>query len=516
MKAPEIRLSVVAVAGLMLLGNTCRLMVFDPQDLLLHRDVMDPGTGRAAEIVPGAAWIRPGPDGKFETADDSILWWVSGDADLVVRAGISSFTGPFPPSHDLAGAPIAIAEPFASGISVPFVVAATDFAPADQLGTPVAPPSLAAAPVVVAAFGDLDGDGYIGVTLLDGDPLDAAIEEAELEPLGRVLAIAQGGQASGTLALQAGGPQGARLSVVVVAAAYAGPFDPGYMAGVVPDGPMVMTEMPFLPRTSPNRVLNVGPGGPGLTEPGGLLAVQIAAAFTPDPSTPGVRERFTIPTDGSAQTVSLVVGHSGALARFGLGLEPDPDQFATLPRRPLRPGLDQAGTRNVYEILTRLFVPDDGAGTPTELRVLPLDRLGNVADLSAPVAVTVTTSGPVHIVSPDTDADPHVETLVVADSRGAALFVDDGGGVFDDLNSDLLVVDDGIALVAIDVALPDPDVDNSGLVDSADLWAVALRDGQKLGDVEFDATFDLTGDGQIDDLDVAVVDAHLGTVVLIP
>ena len=220
--------------------------------------------------------------------------------------------------------------------------------------------------------------------------------------------------------------------------------------------------------------------------------------------------------DDVASFADMTIRTLGALARFGLGLEPDPDQFATLPRRPLRPGLDQAGTRNVYEILTRLFVPDDGAGTPTELRVLPLDRLGNVADLSAPVAVTVTTSGPVHIVSPDTDADPHVETLVVADSRGAALFVDDGGGVFDDLNSDLLVVDDGIALVAIDVALPDPDVDNSGLVDSADLWAVASRDGQKLGDVEFDATFDLTGDGQIDDLDVAVVDAHLGTVVLIP
>ena len=517
MTASKLRLFALAAVGLLTLGSRCdvNVKVYDQSDPLFFQDQMDTDTQRAAEIVPGAPWIRLGPDGEFEDDEDSILGWVSGDADLIVRTGITSFTGPFPPTPTLADAPIARAEPFASGISIPFVVAATDFSEAHELGTPIDSPSLAGAPVVVVAFGDLDGDGYIGVTLLDGDPFDSEIEAAEFTPVGRVLAFFQDGQASGSLALSAGGPAGARLSVVVAAAAYAGEFDPQFMQGIVPDGPMVMTELPFFPETSPSEV--IGAIGPGETiEPGGLLDVEIEPAYEPDPSDSRVGERFTIPTDGSAQTVSLAVGHSGALARFGLGRVPDPSEFRELLQRPLRPGLDQFGARTVYEILQRFVLSDDGEGSPTELRVLPLDRLGNVADLSAAVSVTVTSGGVVRIVFPDTDGDPYSETLLIADSRGAALFVDDGGVAFDDLNVDILVIDDGVAPVAVDVFLPDPDVDDSGLVDAMDALAVEFLDGARLGDVEFDATFDLTGDGRIDEDDVAVVDAHLGQVMTIP
>ncbi len=314
------------------------------------------------------------------SADDLIRPNVIGDADLVVRTGITAFTGPFPPPPTPAAAPIGIAEPFGQGTAVPFVVAASAHAPASQPGSPVVPPSLEGVPVIVAAFGDLDGDGYVGVTLLDGDPLDAAIEEAELDPLGRTLVMAQGGQGSGALSLLAGGPPGARLAVVVGAAAYAGPMHPGYLGGVVPDGPMVMTELPFLPRTDPFRAIDFGGLAPGVATPGGLLAVEIEPSYEPDPLDTRVGEHFTIPVDGSAQTVSLAVGQSGQLLRHGLGAAPDPATFRSATRRPLRPGLDSAGGRAVYEILRSLFLADDGSGNPVEVRVLPLDRLGNVAD----------------------------------------------------------------------------------------------------------------------------------------
>lgn len=510
------RLVVVSIAALVFLGNTCTFVVTDSSDLLFYLDPFDANAQRPAEIVAGAPWIQAGPDGEYETEDDDIRPWLLGDADLVVRSGISSLSGSFPASHDLANAPVASAEPFGSGIPVAFVVAASTPAPTQNLGVPVDSPSLSGVPVVVAAFADLDGDGFVGVTLLDGDALDFAIEEAELEPIGRAVAIARNGQASGVLSLQAGGPAGAPLAAVLTAAAYAGAFDPAFLNGVVPDGPLVTTELPFVPRTDPHRAIDFGPGGPGELQADSLLAVNFEAAYQPDPADLRIGESFTIPTDGSAQTVSLVVGTSGAQVRFGLGRVPVANQYAVFPERPLRPGLDEMFLPSLYEILSYLTVPDDGAGSQISLRVLPLDRLGNVADLAGPASVTVSTGGSVRIVSPDTDSDPHLETIVVGDARGVEIVVDDTGGTFDDANRDLLVVDDGNVLVAIDVVMPDPDVDDSGLVDSADVWAIASLDGFRLGDDEYDATLDLNGDGRIDDDDVAEAMVQLGAVAIIP
>jgi hypothetical protein len=48
---------------------------------------------------------------------------------------------------------------------------------------PILSPELEGKPVLVIAFADLDDDGFVGVTELDGDPLDWVIKESELEPV---------------------------------------------------------------------------------------------------------------------------------------------------------------------------------------------------------------------------------------------------------------------------------------------------------------------------------------------
>ncbi len=508
----------IAFFAVALMGNHCSgPLIFVPNtDGLLFADYIDFATGLVAEIVAGAPLVRPGPDGNFGTADDVISPSIVGDADLVVRTGMTSFSGPFPPTPTPAGAPVAVAEPFGQGVPVSFVVGASSSAPANAPGPPTVPPSLEGVPVVVAAFGDLDGDGFIGITHLDGDLLDFGIEEAEFVPLGRTMAFAQGGQASGSLSLGAGGPSNAPLSVVVTAAAYAGPLDPAFFGGIVPDGPLMMTELPFLPRTDPDDLINAGPAGPSQPVVGGLLAVEIESAYDPDPADLRVGESFTIPVDGSAQTVSLAIGRTGQHSRFGLGQRPDPATFRSGGHRLLRPGLDDAGAVVVYEILNRLMLPDDGAGSPQTLRVLPLDRLGNVADMATNATVTISSGGIVRIVSPDTDGDPFAETVTLTDNRGVSILLDDGGLAFDDVNEDIIVVDDGLEPTLVEISLPDPDVDDSGLVDAADHALVSGLSGLRLGDPFFDPDADLSGDGRIDKLDADIVNNLLGLSIPVP
>jgi len=449
-------LATMTLLSVGLLGGDCVMRISDPTDAMLDGDLVDGSTGRMAEIVPGGPWMKPGPDGRFETTDDLIYPNYTGDADLVLRTGITSLGATFPAPVTPSAAPVGIAEPFGQGVGIPFVVSGSARSPRDAPGPPTNAPSLAGAPVVVAAFADLDRDGFIGITDLDGDPFDNGIEESELDHVGRTVAIVQAGQASGVLRLRAGGPAGNPLTIVLAAAAFAGPLDPAFFGGAVPDGPMVMTEIPFYPRTDPADFINAGPKGPSPPTPGGLLGVQIEPAYEPRFGDPRVGERFTIPVDGSAQTVSLAVGRSGAFTRFGLGMRPDPATHKSAPERPIRPGLDDLDQPMAYEILHALTVADDGAGNPTELRVVPLDRLGNIADIASTFAVTVQTGGTLQIVTPDTDGDPFRETVMVDHARGTSIFVDDGGLAGDDASTDLLVIDDGVAPNAVEVTLTFP------------------------------------------------------------
>ena len=446
-----------------------------------------------------------------------MLGGVRGDVDLVIRSGIQSFGAAFPAAKiagGLGALPVAVAEPFGAGTPISFVVGASDGRQGPAAGNPIDPPSLAGAPILAVAFGDLDGDGVIGVTQLDGNALDLDLEEAELQPIGRRFAPAIGGRAAGALPVAAGGPSGAELVVALGAAAYAGPFAPQHFGGVVPDGPMVMTLLPFPPRTNPNDVLDGN--APGAADPNALTGVQVEPAIVPDPARPGVRERFSIRAASPHPSIDFARAHSGAFARFGLVRVPDPASYRGLPGRPLRPGLDGSGARAVYEVLQQLFLADDGAATQTVLRVVPLDRLGNIADLTGNHTVTLLAEGGVAIVAPDANGDPYTETLSITNARGVPVTLDDdASGSFDDPDGALLV-ESAEGLLRLDVFLPDADVDDSGSVDATDVDLVDARRNAQLGDADYDARFDLSGDGRIRNEDVALVEDQLGESVPVP
>jgi hypothetical protein len=511
-----VRLFTCALAAIACLGAEprCATIYDDPDDPMLHWDVADPDTFELLELPPGAPWIRPGPDGELGTDDDDIWDFIRPDVDLVVRTGIGSFSGPVPPPTGAGTPPTAVAEPFGEGTPILFVVAATDGNPLGGVGSPVAPPSLVDVPVLLIAFADLDGDGAIGITLLDGDPLDVSLEEAELEPVGRRLVLASGGRASGEIFVSSGGPPGAEPIVMVGAVAYAGPFDPGHFGGEVPNGPMVMTQLPFLPETDPVEVIDGNLPRPA--DPMGLAGVEVKNALEPDPTVPAIGESFTIPVDGSAPSIDTARAQSGAFARFGLAAEPEAATYRNLPSRPLRPGLDSAGGRAAFEILQHAFLADDGGTSGRSLRVVALDRLGNVTTPPGASAVTVLAEPPVRITAPDTDGDFSSEELDLADARGAVITIDDDGGVFDGADRGGLLVEFGAALFQLDVWLPDPDVDDSGTVDAADANLVRSLDRLRVGDPGYDFRADLTGDGRIDDDDVDAVEAENGRNVAVP
>ncbi len=511
------RIAALLLSAALLCGaGECFPFIDDPDDRMLHFDRVDGATGRLAEIVPGAPWVRPGPDGDLGTDDDVIVQSL-GDADLVLRTGMQTFSGPIPaPRAGTGRLPLAVAEPFGGGVPVDFVVTAVDGHAGPAPGLPVVSPSLQGVPVLVVAFADLDGDGWIGITHLDGDPLDDEIEEAELTPVGRRLAIADAGRASGSLFLAAAGPSAAPLTVALAAVAYVGSFDPAFFDGVVPVGPAVMTHLPFVPRTDPDRAIDGGDGILDPADPDTLAAVEIEAGMDPDPADPRIGEAFTMHTDGSDLTIDVARVYSGRFARLGFGLRPEASRFRAHRGRPIRPGLDDAGSRVVYEILQNLVLDDDGEESQTVLRVLPLDRLGNISDLAEPVSAVLRSEGAIRIVSPDQDADPWVEEVVIGDSRGIAVVIDDLGGSFDDPDRGALIVEGGGALLRLDITLPDPDVDDSGRVDALDRAIVRRSSRLRFGDPGFESRYDLNGDGRIDKKDEAEVAAHIGRSIPAP
>ncbi|MBW2395696.1 MAG: hypothetical protein JRG95_15660 [Deltaproteobacteria bacterium] len=486
---------------------------------MLFLDWMD--DGEVTEIAPGSPMIRPGPDLLLGTADDVIFIFRPGDVDLVIRSDRTVMGATFPASHVPGTEPQVAVAAFATGIPIDFVVAPSTHpnpgTPISDLGTPTVSPNLIGVPIIIAAFADIDGDGFIGITELDGDPGDFGIEDSELTPVAQTVVISDGGEVAGQLFPAAGGPTAAPLRLSLVAAAWAGTLDPAFQNGVVPDGPLVMTHLPFHPKTDPSVILQGGAAGLAPPTANGPVGAEIKPALQPDPNHPKIGEAFTMPQDGTNLSTDLATALSGPALRAGLARRPDPATFDGLPSRPLRPGLDAGGQRMVLEVLQRLAVADDGAASSVVLQVIPLDLLGNVADLVIPLDVEVRVEGPIAIISPDTDGDPFRETLQVTDARGLEIIVDDLGGAFDGANTAVVHIEDQAGAVSrTPVFLPDPDVNDSGLVDASDVALVDAAKGLRHGDPGFDPNLDLTGDGRIGADDSAVVQAASGQTIAIP
>lgn len=509
--------ALVAVACVSLAASRCRIGKAD--DPMLDLDIFEGATWDAAEIVPDAPWIRAGRDRQLGTDDDRFEIDVRGDADLVLRTGRDSIGATIPaPSAagPLASWPQGVAEPYGTGVPIPYVIVPVDAWEGPPPGRPAAPPYWSGLPLLVFAFADLDGDGFIGVTHLDGDPTDHALEEAEWEPVARRFTFGADGIASGTIQIGVGGPPMHPVRVALCAAAWAGALDPAFLGGNVPRGPAVMTRVPFLPEMAPTRVLEGGAAGPPPAAPDALVGVEIRPAVAPDPADPRFGESFTLRLDGSDATIDAARVTAGVAARFGLVQVPDPLQYRAIPERPLRPALAADGSLHGVEVLRRLFVPDDGSATRVSLRAVALDQLGNVTAPAASASIVVRVTGPLRIASPDQDGDPARETLFVSDALGTALEIDDTGGAFDGADTGAIVLEAADSNGRTAVLLPDPDVDDDGIVTAADVDAIRDARGARLGEPAYEARLDLDASGRVDGADEDRAEASLGATASIP
>jgi hypothetical protein len=441
---------------LALVGARCETPEPGPGDPLAG-DPIDPEDEQAASIVPGTPWIQEGPDETLGTADDVFVAGVRGDVDLVVRVGVDAIGSRFPATSVARGSvPTTFVEPFGRGLPIPFALAASDGLPDGSAGTPIAPDYMEGLPFLVLAFADLDGDGFVGVTHRDGQPGDAALESLELYPVGRRYTVARHTFAQGALSVAVGAPTG--LALAIGAAAIAGPFEnpnlpcagchswPGSGAAdilflplvdgaeVAPEGPIVMTALPFLPETEVDY--RSAPRGLVPAHPDARVGVQVELGVLPDPGDPRIGEAFTLPLDGSSPSIDVARALSGPALRFGLTLPVDALAWQPTAGRSVRPGLGPDGQPVPVEVIDRIEL-----SRLTAFRVVPLDALGNVAHPNGPTQVVLRVEGDLRLVSPDLDGNRLRETLLVQDARGAelqvkpvlsragALVIEGGGGV---------------------------------------------------------------------------------------
>ena len=347
-----------------------------------------------------------------------------------------------------------------------------------------------------AIFGDLDGDGYIGITDLDGDDSDRGIERYELEPLGRRLAVVQGGgaYAIGEVHASAGGPTGAELDLVVAGLAVTGDLDPARPDDFLPNGTLVMTRLPFYPD------LDHGYTTGGRPSPSGLFALELEVGFEPDPSDARVGERFTLATDDLDPTVGAAVARSGAFARFGLARPVESAGPLSRSAR-LRPGLLPSGERALFEVTESILVLDDGDASSEVLSLVPLDRLGNIADLEDWQMVYLEAQGGIEILSPDVDHTTASELIFVRGSEGVEIEIDDAGTSGDSGSEARLLIATPQALTRVPLRLR--------TIDPALLEAIRDTKGKKERDIAYDPWLDLNGDHRIDSTDEWIAEDRL-------
>ena len=439
--SPRVRALVLATG---ILGGVAQAQTFP----VLAGDPVDPATSRAYPMLPGVPLILPQANGKFEPP--IVVAGTIGDVDLVIRAG-SPAPGPsMPPPSAVPPVAIAGGTRVTGGTDVPYTVIVSDGSAG--LGVPLLGAQMDGIPVIVFAFADLDGDGFVGPTNDDAAGASDNLRERQESDfvVGRSAAIFTNGVAQGTIAIWRGAPASSGgLHVVLTAAAYVGPFSPGFMLGNVPDGPAITTLLPFFPRLDPDRVIESGGRG-GPAGPEVRLGVQTEPAFDPPVGDPDLGTPFALPTDGSSPTIDRVLVQSGEASRVRFVQPSIAAGFPVGMQLPLVPGAGGA----LVEPLAGVAVADDGPGNTRLDRLVPVDFFDNVTDPPGGMTATLVAGPGLRIVTPDTDGDPSLEIVPVATAAGIDVELDDTGIAGDGpATSTLTVLRDGIPVETLAVAL---------------------------------------------------------------
>lgn len=403
-------------------------------------DPVDPDTGFAFSILPGLPLVYPGADGRFGTADDVIDPSLVGDVDLVVRTApvLSGAVIPAPAAGVAAAPAVVSGGPLAgSGSQAPFFFVFSDGATTPNAGHPLLGPELDYRRVLVVAYADLDGDGWIGPTATSaGDEIEVRRQEA-LTFAGRTMAEFSGGVASGALGVILGLPASVGGLGVVVGGGAA----TGATPNLYDDGPWATTQLPYMVPLTQGAV--VGGEATGPIDTLGLVDLELSDedVYLPAPNHPQLGTPYAIPLDGSRPSIDLVRSLSGPLAGAGFARAVDRAAYVAQWQRVIRPIVGPAGDRLLAETLTEATV--DSAAGPLAVTVYPADLVGNAADPPPGGAAITFEVGPaVRIAAPDSDGDPTRETIVFASPRAVTLSLVANGGAAEDA---LLATCDGIA-----------------------------------------------------------------------
>ena len=395
-------------------------------------DPTDPESGEPYEILPGQPLVKAGPDGILGTSDDVVDTSIVGDIDLVVRSGSPVAAPAIPPPAALGGRaalPVGVAgSSEGGGLEIPFTAYLCGSGcygenASAPYGFALQTLDMDDFPVIVAAFADLDDDGFIGPTTAAAlsSPAAVSLQVRELEPVGRAVAHFDDGVARGKLAIQVGLPasQGG-LRIALVAAASSGPFNQGKYNGVIGSGSGIATALPFLPQKDFTRFLRATaePAGPDTTI---YPLIQFAAI----PALDGWSS-YALPLDGSSPTIDAAVVNSQPAVRVAFREDP--------------------GTPKERSAAGDLILGTSGSARRRRLRLVPVDRLDNPADPAAGLAVTVRAGSPLRIVHPGKGSTEQALSLPTADGRRVVLQVPPGSA--DGTTGLVTVEQDGIVVAA--------------------------------------------------------------------
>lgn len=409
-------------------------------------DPVDPNTGVPHTILPGVPLVVPRED---DMGGDLIDPGTIGDVDLVVRTGGTFAGGSIPlPAAGIGAAPAVIAggSSYGPGTEVTFQVIVSDGLPPSASGNPLTGPELNGRGALVLAYADLDGDGFIGPTSIDGNA-DLEFERQEaFGLLGRRVALLQNGLATGQIAVALGRPASAGgLGVVVSAAAATGATPPLYL-----DGPWLGTLLPYLPPLDAVGVYNAD----GVPRPDLIIELELGDLFLPDPDHPALGTPFAMRLDGLESTVDLMRSTSGAAVGVEFAHALDPVTFVADALRLVLPVLDPAGSSILVEPVDTLAIVPDGPGNGETVLTFPADLLGNATD--PPVGgltIDFEVDAGLAITAPDGDGDLRRETVTFTTASAIELTIDDTGGP-GGVNR-LVALRDGVPTASLRVDLPD-------------------------------------------------------------
>lgn len=418
-------------------------------------DPTDDVTGVPFSMLPGMPLVLPGPDGKYGTADDVVDTSLTGDVDVVIRTGGTFDGGAIPLPHaGVANAPAVIAGGLRIGVGdeATFQVILSDGLPPSVFGNPITNDQLDVRGTLVFAYGDLDGDGFIGPRGADGDA-DLQVERQEvLQPVGRTVGAILGGVAQGTIATSVGAPASVGGLGVVLSAGVA----TGSHAFLFEDGPWISTMAPAMFPLEQAKIVGGEPGQPN-PDPLGIVDLELSdsSVFIPATSDAKLGSAYAIPLDGSSPTVDLLRSESAEATRAVFVAPLEPATFVASSQHRVLPAVDEGGDRALAEHVTQITLPCDGDASRASLALMPADVTANPADPPAGGMTLVLQASPlVRIASPDTDGDPYREEISLADAKWVRVELDDAGQpLVEPAQQHVFVLENGVPVEVLRVDL---------------------------------------------------------------